>query len=395
MRQALKKDAIPSQFSWTQPPTPTQQSRNQRAQKRQRDQESKDLPGIFLPDDYSVGAEIETVDTHATQEDTSLPTAEICTQTETTDTSDKFAQTDTRPPYSLDSFADDHEAVHFYTGLESYFKVCFVLSTLGPAQDKLTYIYGNIPHISIKDQFFLVLIKLRRYLTNFELSRMFGISEANVYNIVCTWVRFMALQWGELDIWPSRDIVRYFIPTDFKRKFPTTRAIIDGTECPIKRPSLPKAQQSTFSTYKNRNTLKVLVGSTPGGLISYVSPAFGGSTSDRQIIERSNIPSMCDPGDSIMADKGFNVQDIFAPYDVAINIPAFFKKQNRINSSTVVSDRKLASKRVHIERLIGLAKTYKILTNPLNQSETTLATDIIFVCFMLCNFRNGIVPRHA
>ena len=96
-----------------------------------------------------------------------------------------------------------------------------------------------------------------------------------------------------------------------------------------------------------------------------------------------------------MADKGFNVQDIFAPYDVAINIPAFFKKQNRICSSTVVSDRKLASKRVHIERIIGLAKTYKILKNPLNQSETILASDIIFICFMLCNFRNGIVPRHA
>jgi hypothetical protein len=25
-----------------------------------------------------------------------------------------------------------------------------------------------------------------------------------------------------------------------------------------------------------------------------------------------------------MADKGFNVQDLFAPYDVTINIPTFF-----------------------------------------------------------------------
>ena len=355
------------------------------------------MPDVFLPEDFAVGAETETVisDAPEAMEETSSGTTEMYTQTETVVTNDFFSQTDTYRPYSLDSFANDNEAVYFYTGLESYLKVCFVLSTLGIAQDKLTYLYGNIPSMSVKDQFFLVLIKLRRYLTNFELSRMFGISESNVYNIFCTWVRFMALQWGELEIWPSRDTVRYFNPTDFKRKFPTTRAIIDGTECPIQRPSFPIAQQSTFSTYKNRNTLKVLVGATPGGLISYVSPAFVGSTSDRQIIERSNIPSMCDPGDSIMADKGFNVQDIFAPYDVAINIPAFFKKQNRICSSTVVSDRKLASKRVHIERIIGLAKTYKILKNPLNQSETILASDIIFVCFMLCNFRNGIVLMHA
>ena len=39
---------------------------------------------------------------------------------------------------------------------------------------------------------------------------------------------------------------------------------------------------------------------------------------------------MCDPGDSVMADKGFNVQDMFATYDVSIDIPAFFRKQNKL-----------------------------------------------------------------
>jgi hypothetical protein len=38
---------------------------------------------------------------------------------------------------------------------------------------------------------------------------------------------------------------------------------------------------------------------------------------------------MCDPGDSIMADKGFNVQDLFAPYNVTINVPTFKKKKKR------------------------------------------------------------------
>ena len=47
----------------------------------------------------------------------------------------------------------------------------------------------------------------------------------------------------------------------------------------------------------------------------------------RQIVERSNLFSMCDPGDSIMADKGFNVQDLFAPFDVSFNIPNFFGEE--------------------------------------------------------------------
>ena len=117
----------------------------------------------------------------------------------------------------------------------------------------------------------------------------------------------MHCEWGELNWWPSRDLVRYFAPTDFKSKFPTTRVIVDGTECPIMKPKQPILQQATFSTYKNRNTVKVLVGCSPGGMVSFCSQEFGGTSSDRQIAERSALRTLCDPGDSIMADKGFSV----------------------------------------------------------------------------------------
>ena len=113
------------------------------------------------------------------------------------------------------------------------------------------------------------------------------------------------------------------------------------------------------------------------------------------IIERSNLMVKCDPGDSIMADKGFNVQDIFAPFNITINIPTFFKKRNRMSGETVLKDRKVSSKRVHIERIIGLAKTYKILTESMTSTETKLATEIVFICFMLCNFRPCIISSSA
>ncbi|XP_062587737.1 uncharacterized protein LOC134249389 [Saccostrea cucullata] len=207
----------------------------------------------------------------------------------------------------------------------------------------------------------------------------------------------MSRQWRELNFWPEKDLVTFFSPSDFYSKFPSTRVLIDGTEIPVKKPKPPIAQQATFSTYKNRNTVKVLVGSTPGGLISYVSPAYGGSASDRQLVERSPLLSadLFEPGDSLMADKGFNVQDLFAPKDVTVNIPSFFKQKNRMSGKTVLRDRKISSKRVHIERLIGLGKTYKILKTPLNTTETKLASEILFVCFTLCNFKKCIVPKHA
>ena len=47
---------------------------------------------------------------------------------------------------------------------------------------------------------------------------------------------------------------------------------------------------------------------------------------------RSPLVNICDPVDSIMSDKGFNVQDLFAPKDAKVNIPTFFKKKLDVKS---------------------------------------------------------------
>lgn len=385
-------NAVPSQFQWTKVQTPSQANRVDRAKERETKKRKidericKDLEDEF---NQPLDCSEVVVETEETSCDFEFSATPLISQR------DFFSQTDTQPLYRLDNFRSNDKAIHFYTGLESYVKLLFVLSTLGPAAYCLDYIYHNVVTISVPDQFFITLIKLRRYTTNYELSIMFNISQATVKNIVFTWIAFMARQWRELNIWPSRNLVRYFSPSDFKAKFPTTRVIVDGTECPVKKPKAPCAQQSTFSTYKNRNTIKTLIGATPGGLVSFISPVYGGSTSDRQIVERCNLTSICDPGDSIMADKGFNVQDLFAPMDVAINMPAFFKKKNRLSGKVVLRDRKLSSKRVHIERIIGLGKTYKILCCPMTSTEAKLSSEIVFDCYMLCNFRTCIVSKHA
>ncbi|KAK4316844.1 hypothetical protein Pmani_012044 [Petrolisthes manimaculis] len=88
----------------------------------------------------------------------------------------------------------------------------------------------------------------------------------------------------------------------------------------------------------------------PGGLISFVSDVFGGATSDRQICERSNLVNKVESGDSTMANNGFNVQDMFIDPNVEINIPEFFRKKTRLSEKSVLKDRKIASKRVHVER---------------------------------------------
>ena len=165
----------------------------------------------------------------------------------------------------------------------------------------------------------------------------------------------------------------------------------------IEKPGNVKDQRATWSSYKNCNTLKTMIGISPNGVVTYISPSYGGSASDRQIIERSELlkPGMFKPKESIMADRGIMVQDLFASKDVMVNTPTTMKGRTQLPADIVLKDRKIASKRVHVERVIGLAKQYKILTTKMDTQRVPYGGKIIYVCFALLNLRPNIVPRHC
>lgn len=279
----------------------------------------------------------------------------------------------------IESLMFKDKAIHYYTGLECYSKFKMVFNTLGKAAYNLQYRWRQSESLSQENQFLLTLIKLRRNTPDFELALNFGMSEFSVSNIFTTWVNFMYYQWKEINIWPSRELVSFYMPNDFRKKFPATRVILDGMEVPIMKPSAPLAQRLTFSNYKNKNTLKIIVGASPGGLVSSIPQAYGGSASDRSLVECSDLFEKCDDHDSIMADKGFNVQDMFASRNISVNIPTFMKGINQLSGIKLLHDRKISSKRIHIERLFGLGKTYTLLQKPLTISQTVIGSRIIFV----------------
>ena len=134
-----------------------------------------------------------------------------------------------------------------------------------------------------------------------------------------------------------------------------------------------------------------MVTSFPGGLISDVFDMYGGSTSDRQIVERCGILNKVESGDEIMGERAFTVKDLFAPYNVEVSTPTSMKGMNHLDHKTVLKDRKLARHRVHVESIIGLLKTCTILFGRLNHYYTPMATEILHVCVMLTNFKENIM----
>ena len=300
----------------------------------------------------------------------------------------KSSQTYSVPRYTITDFKDKPKSLLHLTGLENYDKFMLVLYSLGPGVYHLKYVQKHTGNLDVPNQLFLVLWKLRRYTSDLELAEHFNVPECAVGNIFVTWILFMSKTWSLLDIWPSRELIDFYMPDIFKKYNPTTRLIVDGTEIKTDGSSDPDQGQATSSYYENSPTMNVLIGGTPGGLISYFSPAYSGSTSDRQIIERSDLFKKCQAGDTILADEGFSVQDLFEPYDVKIATPTP-AVTGSLPHQTVMKDRKLSKRRVHVKRFIGLLKTFTILSKKLNHYYAHLTSEIVGVCVMLTNFKEN------
>ena len=69
----------------------------------------------------------------------------------------------------------------------------------------------------------------------------------------------------------------------------------------------------------------------------------------------------------------------------------FLRGRTKLPAADRLEDITIASKRVHVERVIGYAKTYKILQGVIPYNLLPLSNRIVYICFMLVNFRNNIV----
>ena len=109
---------------------------------------------------------------------------------------------------------------------------------------------------------------------------------------------------------------------DCFNKFPSARVIIDCTEFFIEIPSSLVNQTITYSCYKSHNTFKLLVGISPTGVVTLLSKLWWGYASDKQIVKESGLLNLLENGDSVMADKGFLIQDLLDPLGVTLNMPS-------------------------------------------------------------------------
>ncbi|XP_062596240.1 uncharacterized protein LOC134257661 [Saccostrea cucullata] len=293
--------------------------------------------------------------------------------------------------FCVENLMTCNENAQFYTGLPHLETFNALFTYFEPKASKMTYWQGNETTVrthenkgpsrklSLKNEFFAVLVRLKLGLLVENIANRFDISASLFSKIFNTWIRFLRLELEVLFPFPCREKVQSLRPDSFS-KFENTRIILDCTEIPIQKPSALKAQRETWSSYKHRNTYKALVGITPDGTVSYVSTLYGGAASDKFIVQNSGIVDLIELGDNVMADRGFEIDAELIKRGASLNIPPFRNGNFQLSSEQVETTHRIAEVRIHIERAIQRIKTFHILDRTMPLSLHIVADDIFKTC---------------
>ena len=271
------------------------------------------------------------------------------------------------------------------------------------------------PHVSRRlgstalnrfQEFVMVLMKVPLNVPFQDLAYRFVLSLSSVSRIFTSWIIALDVWLSCFIHWPDREQLWKTMPMCFQYTFGRKVTVIfDCFEVFIDKPTNLMARAQTFSSYKHHNTIKVLIGITPQGTVSFVSEAWGGRTSDKFLTENCGILDKLLPGDTVMADRGFAISESVGLKHGKLVIPAFTKGKAQLDPVDVEQSRGIAIVRIHIERVIGLLRRkYTILEGPLStkfltcepsgslESQLPIIDRILRVCSALVNFCPSVVP---
>lgn len=146
-------------------------------------------------------------------------------------------QADLSTEFNIDVIIQDKKQFKYYTGLTPE-QFLGVHAFLVPIDQVIPIQFSSnrkreVMTLNLKTQLFLTIMKLRHDFHYSDLAFRFKISKQTTSVIFTHWINYMFLRFGELSIWPHRDVITENMPSIFKEEFPTTFGILDCTEGPV------------------------------------------------------------------------------------------------------------------------------------------------------------------
>ena len=283
------------------------------------------------------------------------------------------------------AFESSNDKVRYYTGLPSF---AMLMCLLGLIKNHLPQ--GSRRVLSLFQMLLVTLMRLRLNLPVQHLAYLFEIHRSTLTNAFAETMSVLYERLVGMIYWPDRLSLQESMPHQFTEAFgKNVVVIIDCFEVFIERPSNLKPRAQIWSNYKHNHTMKYLIGITPQGVISFLSKGWGGHASDKHITENSGFLDKLLPGDKVLADRGFDIQESVGLMCTEVKIPAFTKGKCQMHAQDIEETRKLAHLRIHVERVIGnVVMKYTMLSDtlpinlvlPVQGEELTFLDKMVTVC---------------
>lgn len=300
-----------------------------------------------------------------------------------------FEELQNRP--TITEILVDDKSMSSCAGLSSllqFNKLCesveYVLATLESERSRCA--------LDVPSSVLLTLMKMKLNLSFRCLSCFFRVSEKCCRETFYYMVDVLYSILKQFVAQPTKDQILKNMPIHFRGGFEDTVVVVDCAEIPVMKRKCLNCVVLTYSYYKGRNTVKIEIEVAPDGTIIGISEVFGGRASDKHIFMASKVLERCQRNDAVMCDKGFDIEEECDKMNVKMHRPPFFFKGKRqFDSAEVVSGRRIARARVHVERAIQRIRLFQILVDQLDWSLLESIDKIIHIICALVNLSPPIL----
>ena len=255
--------------------------------------------------------------------------------------------------------------------------------------------YNQCPSLSMKERVILTLAKLRTNLHFEALCIFLGVSRAIVEQYFRSTIRLLALVLKPCIPWLSGEDNLMSIP-ECLSQVRDVRLILDCIEIPVDSPDCLRCLNQMYSHFQKLLSVKILVGVSPLGLITFLSKCYGNQATCERVFIESNLvqDKKLEPfRDAVIVDRSLRIENYCEQNNINISFLMNMSERRQKNPSHAKYYAEIARARATLQTVLRRMLGYDILSGRLAWSLVPHFDDICTVISGLVNLNSSIISK--
>ena len=114
----------------------------------------------------------------------------------------------------------------------------------------------------------------------------------------------------------------------------------------------------------------------------------------KQRVDTICLSQVLEPGDQILADKGYRIQDLLEPLQCTLAVPAYLSSKGQFSKEEIRSSKAVHNLRVHVERAISRVKEFHLFDGIIPLTMAGSINQLWTVASLLTDFHGPLFYEH-